>query len=1036
MAIDMQAPWHKDSWDAFLQNGLPSLLADCVSVAGYNVEKVDTYTGRLHLSVKGTRGLTDVVYENIPLCDDLGRFRVDGHTRIVVPKPTEVDLEKANILCVGEQALGVLATQIGDVPEGIEGTDAILACLPLAEWIHEFFVSEPTSQYLQMTNDVDMHTHLRRITLYTLLGEAIDDKYVVHPSQEGRVCLFATPEGPNISRIFEVALGATIRDGKLIVVDDTPAMALGSNASMIPFLEHDDTNRSLMGMNMVRQWVGVPNPKWPRDEVGVWHTYHSEYDGLKPETEPALVQTGCETDDAYFWKGYNLLTAFMAWDGDTYEDGIVISESAAKKMVQPQGVALGDKLSNRHGYKGVVTRILPDADMPHLPDGTPVELIVSVCSLPSRMNIGQLREAALGRVAKAEGKPVIVPPFAGPSTEEIRGRLKANGLSDDGMEQLTLKGIALPRRTTAGWVYWGRLSHMVKNKIHFAVHPQERGQFLGEMEFVALKEAGAVALVNEFFNTCSAEHLEADSLADRVSKGTVSPAGAPSARYGALATRLGCDGVVVSLGDKGVSFSAKQSGDFSLARSVAHPWLSGHQLSHIGQTDLPEGEAVQEANARLEQMVANGAPQVLIDRATDTLSERVQAFYDVLVTRRDLCFQARVLFSGRSVIVPNKHFKYDQVGVPEEMAWALFGPFVTRALGSDKDVKKRSKKAEQVLDEVMAKMWIVSTRAPAVSPTSFLAFHPVRVSGDAIQVPILSSKLMDADFDGDQMALLLPVTDEGQQAARDHLTIKAHLTRDPSLIRREKIHPMHDALFGLATLSMTDAGLKALEDIAGEPFKREGKFLDKKHFIALLENVMIKDGAEAVLDLSERLQRKGFEVAQQTGASMGAFLGGDLNLPNPPEGDDVDEWRSYVDELTAELSPFDDFNDDEFGVIAMLAECGARGNWTQLRHFVAPQGLVRTARGDLMPIRHCYRDGLTPQEIITRTVGARLGLANALAEMMEVNRDLSIQGAPSGYGVLSRARRSEKPGVVFARAAQKGEVDPLTDEYSRLFVGV
>jgi len=357
-------------------------------------------------------------------------------------------------------------------------------------------------------------------------------------------------------------------------------------------------------------------------------------------------------------------------------------------------------------------------------------------------------------------------------------------------------------------------------------------------------------------------------------------------------------------------------------------------------------------------------------------------------------------------------------------------------LGSDKDVKKRSKKAEQVLDEVMANMWIVSTRAPAVSPTSFLAFHPVRVAGDAIQVPILSSKLMDADFDGDQMALFLPVTDEGQQCARDHLSIVAHLTRDPSLIRREKVHPMHDALFGLATLSMTDAGLKELESIVGESLKRDGKFLDKKHFIALLESVLAKDGAEAALDLSERLQRKGFEVAQQTGASMGAFLGGNLNLPTPPEGEDVDEWRSYVDELTAELSQFNDFDDDELGVVAMLAECGARGSWAQLRHFVAPHGLVHTAGGELMPIRHNYRDGLTPKEIFTRTVGARLGLANALAEMMEVNRDLSIQGAPSGYGVLSRARRSEKPGVVFARAAQKGEVDPLTDEYSRLFVGV
>jgi DNA-directed RNA polymerase beta subunit len=117
-----------------------------------------------------------------------------------------------------------------------------------------------------------------------------------------------------------------------VVVDHALAMRLGSNASMIPFFEHDDTNRSLMGINMIRQWVGVPNPEWPRDETGARHNYHAAYDGMVPETEPALVQTGCEKDDSYFWKGYNLLTAFMAWDGDTYEDGIVISEATAEKM--------------------------------------------------------------------------------------------------------------------------------------------------------------------------------------------------------------------------------------------------------------------------------------------------------------------------------------------------------------------------------------------------------------------------------------------------------------------------------------------------------------------------------------------------------------------------------------------------------------------------------------------------------------------------------------------------------------------------------
>lgn len=1034
MGIEMKAVWHKKSWDAFLEEKLTRLLADHISVGGYRIEPVDTFSCNLHLSVQTKNKVVDVFYENLPMCDTWGCFKIAGHCRAVVPVPTEIDLEKADILCVGEQALGFLETRMGEVPEHLEDAGAIQACLPLGEWLEEFFTTEPTSQYLQRTNDVDMHTHLRRITLFPLLGVAKDATAIVHPSHEGRVCLFCTPEGPNISRIFEIALGATIENDKLVIVDDAPEKGLGVNSSMIPFLEHDDTNRALMGINMMRQWIGVPNPDVPRDEAGVWQKYFDEYDGLTPETEPALVQTGNEIDDPYFWKGYNLLTAFMNWDGDTYEDGLVISASAAQKMMQPSQVAIGDKLSNRHGTKGVISRIIPDKEMPQLEDGTHVEMIVSLCTLPSRLNMGQVREAVVGRIAKAEGSPVVVPSLRSPKDQELKDRLKANGLPEDGMEQLSLNGDKLARRTTVGWVYWGRTNHLATNKIHFSVNSSDRGQSLDETSFLALKEAGAIALVNEFYNTCSAQRTDVDSLAERIAKGPVEPAGAPSPKYDELVERLGLDGVSVSLGENGVSFATKETGDLVLAHDVPHPWLTGQVLSQIGLNDSPLSEAVKEANVRLEQMISNGAPQVLIERAVDSLAERVQAFYDDLLVPEDLRFNTRVIFSGRSVMAPNKHLNYDQIGVPEEMAWALFGPFVAREMGSDTDVKKRSKTAAKVLDEVMAKMWVVSLRPPAVAPTAFLAFHAVRVSGDAIQVPILATRVMEADYDGDQVALFLPVTEEGQKTAGECLSVAEQLARDPSLIRRGKM-PLHDALFGLAYLSMSDEGMKALGEVVGKPVSRSGKFITKDWLCTLLEGALDEAGASGALDLAERLQQKGFEVAKQIGGSMGPFLGSSLTISEPPEGEDVDEWRAYVEELVGEISSQVDFEDDAFGAVAMLVECGARANWNQLRHYVAPQGLVRNASGGLEAVRHCYREGLTAKELFTRTVGARLGLANMLAEMAEVNRDLERQSAPSGYGVLARARRSEKPGVVFARAALKKEVDPLNDAYSRLFVG-
>ena len=112
------------------------------------------------------------------------------------------------------------------------------------------------------------------------------------------------------------------------------------------------------------------------------------------------------------------------------------------------------------------------------------------------------------------------------------------------------------------------------------------------------------------------------------------------------------------------------------------------------------------------------------------------------------------------------------------------------------------------------------------------------------------------------------------------------------------------------------------------------------------------------------------------------------------------------------------------------------GTLQQLRLYVAPQGSVRNARGEFIPVKRGFREGLTPEELFARAIGARWGLSNTLAEMLAIQSDLELQSAPGGYGVFARARRSETPGVVFARAAQKNERDPLTDEYTRLFVGL
>ena len=129
-------------------------------------------------------------------------------------------------------------------------------------------------------------------SLRYFLGDVRDPQRLFTPGQLGRTCPFEVPEGPNLGRIFTIAVGATIRDRRLIVLDTRPAATLGLSASMIPFLEHDNVPGLMMGANMQRQWLPPPDP------------------------EPALVQTGAEPDA--LWCGRNLLTAFIAWDGDTF----------------------------------------------------------------------------------------------------------------------------------------------------------------------------------------------------------------------------------------------------------------------------------------------------------------------------------------------------------------------------------------------------------------------------------------------------------------------------------------------------------------------------------------------------------------------------------------------------------------------------------------------------------------------------------------------------------------------------------------------
>jgi len=188
-------------------------------------------------------------------------------------------------------------------------------------------------------------------------------------------------------------------------------------------------------------------------------------------------------------------------------------------VAQKRKISEGDKMAGRHGNKGVISRILPVEDMPYLPDGTPVEIVLNPLGVPSRMNIGQVLECHLGLVAKTLGFNVASPVFDGATEELIFKKLAEAGLPPDGKIQLYdgRTGEPFDNKVTVGYVYMMKLAHLVDDKIHArSIGPyslvtqqplggkaQFGGQRFGEMEVWALEAYGASYTLQEILTVKS-----------------------------------------------------------------------------------------------------------------------------------------------------------------------------------------------------------------------------------------------------------------------------------------------------------------------------------------------------------------------------------------------------------------------------------------------------------------------------------------------------------------------------------------------------
>ena len=236
--------------------------------------------------------------------------------------------------------------------------------------------------------------------------------------------------------------------------------------------------------------------------MGIIDDYRNKFEEAKAEKDRSLDRAG---------------------SGEELDAGIV--KSVKVYIAEKKKLSVGDKMAGRHGNKGVISRIVAEEDMPFLPDGTPVDIVLNPLGVPSRMNVGQVLETHLGWACKHLGMHVATPIFDGISEEQIRDLLKQSGLDEDGKTRLYdgRTGEEFEQRVMVGVIYMLKLHHLVSEKIHArAVGPyslvtqqplggkaQYGGQRFGEMEVWALEAYGAAYALQEILT------VKSDDIAGR-----------------------------------------------------------------------------------------------------------------------------------------------------------------------------------------------------------------------------------------------------------------------------------------------------------------------------------------------------------------------------------------------------------------------------------------------------------------------------------------------------------------------------------------
>jgi DNA-directed RNA polymerase subunit beta' len=490
-------------------------------------------------------------------------------------------------------------------------------------------------------------------------------------------------------------------------------------------------------------------------------------------------------------------------------------------------------------------------------------------------------------------------------------------------------------------------------------------------------------------------------------------------------------------------------------------------------------------NNRLKRLLDLGAPDIIVRNEKRMLQEAVDALIDngrrgrpvtgpgnrPLKSLSDMLkgkqgrfrqnlLGKRVDYSGRSVIVVGPKLKLHQCGLPKEMALELFKPFVMKKLVNDgyaHNIKSAKRMVERVrpevwdvLEDVIKEHPVLLNRAPTLHRLGIQAFEPVLVEGRAIQIHPLVCTAYNADFDGDQMAVHVPLSAEAQAEARV-LMLSSHNILNPK-DGRPVVTPTQDMVLGsyYLTIEKPDAkgtgkvfadlaeGLVAYHEglvdlharvkmrfdgrtiestlgrfIFNEALPPELRFIDRvvdrKELTRLVSDLFRRFGNSITADVLDNIKELGFTYATRAGTTISIS---DIVVP-PEKAEILREAENQVAQVDRQyrrglitqeeryeriIAIWTEAKDkvtealmrilDPFNSVYMMATSGARGNIQQISQLAGMRGLMADPSGRIieLPIRANFREGLTVLEYFTSTHGARKGLA-----------DTALRTADSGY---------------------------------------